>query len=82
MAVTYTMGSEETAPSFVSVDKAINTGWDTTLRVEHAISAGWSNNRVNKGVNAGFASKLQVGKGVNAGFQTYDLETLQILGEM
>ena len=82
MAVTYVLGSEEAAPAFTLVEKAVNVGFETTLKVDKSVSAVWSNNRVSKSVSAGFATKLKVDKAVNAGFQTFDLETLQIIGEI
>ena len=82
MAVTYVLGSEENAPSFVSVDKTVRIGLSSYRKVEKTRNIGWSNNRVEKTIRVGLSSCLKTEKSVRIGQSSYDMETLQILGQI
>ena len=82
MAVTYVLGSEETAPSFVSAEKTVRIGLSSLLQVENTMNIGWSNNRVEKTIRVGLSSCLKTEKSIRIGQSSYDMETLQILGQI
>lgn len=82
MSISYILGSEENKPNMFDVEKSVSPCFSNYLRVAEKAVIGYSDNHIRTKVCPYFSSKLKRNKKISSAFQSYDYDTLDMLGQI